>query len=52
MEVNQNSLPKEWADLAKYLMESNISKEKFKLFLKQEKEKRKKSDPDISRKRS
>lgn len=46
MDLNQSNLPKEWVDLVKYMIESDISKENFKLFLKKEKEKRKKNDPN------
>lgn len=40
--MNKSNLTNEWIELIKYAMNSNTSKEKFKLFLKIEKEKRKK----------
>lgn len=44
MKKDKDSLPEEWAKLVKEAMESNITKEEFKKFLKEEKEKRKKDN--------
>ncbi|WML51624.1 anti-repressor SinI family protein [Neobacillus sp. PS3-12] len=40
-EKKETDLPKEWVELVKQAMESNITKEDFKIFLENEKEKRK-----------
>jgi hypothetical protein len=40
MKKNESDLPKEWVELVKEAMKSNITKEDFKIFLKKEKEKR------------
>ncbi|MCQ6282833.1 anti-repressor SinI family protein [Bacillus sp. EB600] len=40
MKKNKSDLPKEWVELIKEAMQSNITKEDFKIFLKKEKEKR------------
>ena len=42
MKISEQELPKEWVQLVKDAMKSNISKEKFKKFLKEEKKKREK----------
>lgn len=42
MEQNEFELPKEWVELVKDAMKSDITKEEFKKFLKEEAEKRKK----------
>lgn len=41
MKKNESDLPKEWIELVKEAMESNITKDDFKIFLEKEKEKRK-----------
>jgi hypothetical protein len=41
MKINEHNLPKEWIELVKVAMKSNITKENFKKFLKERKEKRK-----------
>ncbi|WP_423798067.1 anti-repressor SinI family protein [Neobacillus sp. SAB-20_R2A] len=41
MKKNEYDLPKEWIELVKEAMKSNITKEDFKIFLEKEKEKRK-----------
>ncbi|MDR4949797.1 anti-repressor SinI family protein [Neobacillus cucumis] len=41
MEKNESNLPKEWIELVKEAMKANITKEDFKIFLKNEKDKRK-----------
>jgi hypothetical protein len=41
MKKKGTDLPKEWVELVKEAMEANISKEDFKIFLENEKEKRK-----------
>jgi mevalonate pyrophosphate decarboxylase len=43
MKKNESELPKEWVELIKEAMKSNITKEDFKKFLKKEKEKRENS---------
>jgi len=40
--VQNDQLPEEWVELVKEAMKSNITKEEFQRFLKEEKEKRKK----------
>jgi hypothetical protein len=40
MKKKETDLPKEWVELVKQAMESNITKEDFKIFLESEKEKR------------
>ncbi|MCM2535896.1 anti-repressor SinI family protein [Neobacillus pocheonensis] len=40
MKIIEHDLPKEWVELVKYAMKSNVTKENFKKFLKEEKEKR------------
>lgn len=40
MDKNKFDLPKDWVELVKEAMKSNITKEEFKKFLKEEKEKR------------
>ncbi|MBS4215108.1 MULTISPECIES: anti-repressor SinI family protein [Neobacillus] len=42
MKKNESDLPKEWIELVKEAMKSNITKDDFKIFLEKEKEKRKK----------
>jgi len=37
MKISEQELPKEWVELVKDAMKSNVSKEKFKKFLKNEK---------------
>ncbi|MCM3729884.1 anti-repressor SinI family protein [Neobacillus cucumis] len=37
MKISEQELPKEWVELVKDAMISNVSKEKFKKFLKDEK---------------
>lgn len=41
---NKNQLPEEWVELVKEAMESKITKEDFKQFLKEEKKKRDKGN--------
>jgi hypothetical protein len=41
MKKHESDLPKEWIELVKEAMKSNITKEDFKIFLENEKEKRK-----------
>ena len=41
MKKSESDLPKEWIELVKEAMKSDITKEDFKIFLKKEKEKRK-----------
>jgi hypothetical protein len=40
MKISEQELPKEWVELVKDAMKSNISKENFKKFLIEEKKKR------------
>ncbi|MBU8919263.1 anti-repressor SinI family protein [Bacillus sp. FJAT-29953] len=42
MKKNESDLPKEWIELVKEAMKSNITKDDFKIFLEKEKEKRQK----------
>jgi hypothetical protein len=42
MKKTEYDLPKEWLELVKEAMESDITKEEFKIFIEKEKEKRKK----------
>lgn len=42
MKKTEYDLPKEWMELVKEAMESDITKEEFKIFIEKEKEKRKK----------
>ncbi|WP_155928803.1 anti-repressor SinI family protein [Bacillus sp. UNC41MFS5] len=41
MKKSESDLPKEWIELVKEAMKSDITKEDFKIFLEKEKEKRK-----------
>lgn len=41
MKKSESYLPKEWIELVKEAMKSNITKEEFKIFLEKEKEKKK-----------
>ncbi|WP_462411653.1 anti-repressor SinI family protein [Neobacillus sp. Marseille-QA0830] len=42
MKRNESNIPKEWIELIKEAMKANITKEDFKIYLKEEKEKREK----------
>jgi len=47
--MSEQELSKEWIELVKEAMQSNASKEKFKEFLKEEKEKREYNNSGINR---